>query len=57
MNQVTETQGDKSEKSDSISSQAATQTQPTCWKDPFKICKCVKPKQGVFCGRFPLPTD
>lgn len=28
-----------------------------CWKDPNKICKCDRPQLGVFCGRYPIPTD
>ena len=28
-----------------------------CWKDPTKVCRCDSPKAGVYCGRFPLPTD
>lgn len=28
-----------------------------CWRDPNKACNCKQPQQGVFCGRFPLPTD
>jgi hypothetical protein len=28
-----------------------------CWKDPNKVCKCEHPQAGVFCGRFPFPTD
>jgi hypothetical protein len=27
------------------------------WKYPNKVCKCNRPKAGVFCGRFPFPTD
>ncbi len=28
-----------------------------CWKDPNKTCKCDRPQQGVFCVRYPTPTD
>lgn len=28
-----------------------------CWKDIGKVCHCKGPKRGVYCGRFPLPTD
>lgn len=28
-----------------------------CWKDPYKVCKCENAQQGVYCGRFPIPTD
>ncbi|MCU7856077.1 MAG: hypothetical protein KZQ79_10375 [Candidatus Thiodiazotropha sp. (ex Lucinoma borealis)] len=32
-------------------------TEVMCWKDPFKVCKCEQPQQGVYCGRYPIPTD
>ena len=35
----------------------ARQKENVCWKDPNKVCKCEHPQQGVFCGRYPIPTD
>ena len=28
-----------------------------CWKDPYKVCQCAHPQEGIFCGRYPFPTD
>ena len=33
------------------------QAQVMCWKDPNKVCQCEHPQLGVFCGRYPVPTD
>ena len=39
------------------SSEKQEKKEVMCWKDPNKVCKCEHPQEGVFCGRFPFPTD
>jgi hypothetical protein len=48
---------EKSEKGEEGELPRNEKAEVMCWKDSSKVCRCLVPRLGVFCGRYPLPTD
>ena len=57
MNQASEVHTEEAKPTPEELNRETTGQQVMCWKDPYKVCQCAQPRAGVFCGRFPMPTD